>query len=420
MRSRLCCSSRLRVLAIILAALLFTLAPARATLGPALVFDVDTGEVLIEERAGEPWYPASLTKLMTAYLVFEALEAGKLQLDQLIPVSEAAAKLPPSKIGIPAGRNVTVDLALRSILIHSANDMSVVLAEAVSGNQIDFVAEMNETARKLDMHATRFANPHGLPDLRQVTTARDMGLLAGIILTRFPQSRAYFSAPNVDVGGVTLPNRNGLLRDMPAADGMKTGFICDSGFNLVASASFGERRLIAVVMGAKSAPSRNVLTRVLLESAQVLAQEPAVRPTLLDLTNAPAGTSQPRSLNQMVCQGIGRVSLEPADAPKDWGVSFGRYAFPLTAEAILTGRLLAIGNAAAGRSRGVVQDDLGYLALVWNMSMSDALALCAGLQRHNGPCEAMSPEAFARMAKELDSLAGTSPDPGPPQLEGSR
>jgi D-alanyl-D-alanine carboxypeptidase len=409
MRSHAHCLLRLRVIAVVVTALMFTLSPAQAVVGPTLVFDADTGEVLIEDRAGEPWYPASLTKLMTGYLVFEALEAGELQLDQLIPVSEAAAKLPASKIGLPAGTNVTVELALRTLLIHSANDMSVVLAEAVSGSLADFIDAMNETARRLNMHGTQFANPHGLPDLRQVTTARDMGLLAGAMLTRFPRSRDYFSAPSVEVGGVTLPNRNALMRDIQAVDGMKTGFICDSGFNLVASATFGERRLISVVMGAKSAPSRNVLTRVLLESGEALADGRGQGRTLLDVPVAPVGTSEPRSLNRLVCQGIDRVILEPPDAPANWGVSFGRYAFPLTAEAVLTGRLLATGDAAAGRPRGVVQDDLGYLALVWNMSKRDGLALCERLRGRGAPCQVMSPHAFAELAGEADGLSG---DPG--------
>jgi D-alanyl-D-alanine carboxypeptidase len=400
-------------------ALVLAVSPARAVLGPALVFDADTGEVLIEERAGESWYPASLTKLMTAYLVFEALEADRLQLDQLIPVSEAAAKLPPSKIGIPAGLNVKLELALQSLLIHSANDMAVVLAEAVSGSVADFVDDMNEAARRLDMNGTRFANPHGLPDPRQVTTARDMGLLAGVILARFPQSRQYFAASDFEIGGVTLRNRNGLLRQMPAADGMKTGFICDSGFNLVASATFEDRRLISVVMGAKSAPSRNVLTQVLLESADVLAKADEERATLRDLTSTPAGSGEPRSLYQMMCQDAGKVSLESPDAPMSWGVSLGRYPAPLTAEAVLTGRLLATGEAA-GRPHGVVREADSYLALVWNMSMRDTLRLCAHMQNFDASCQAMSPRSFARLSGEAESPAADAAAAAPPQSEGSQ
>jgi D-alanyl-D-alanine carboxypeptidase len=419
MRSPMNCLLRPRILAAVFIALMFTLSQAHAVVGPVVVFDADTGEVLIEDRAGEPWYPASLTKLMTAYLVFEALEAGELQLDQLVPVSEAAAKLPPSKIGIPAGRSVTVELALQTLAVHSANDMAVVLAEAVSGSVADFVDEMNATAERLAMHGTRFANPHGLPDPLQITTARDMGLLAGVIQTRFPQLRAYFSAPSVEVGGVTLSSRNNLMWEMPEVDGMKTGFICDSGFNLVASATFENRRLISVVLGGKSAPSRNVLTRVLLESAEALAEEPGERPTLLDITSTPVGASQPHSMNRMVCEGIDRMTLTPPHVPENWGVSFGRYAYPLTAEAVLIGRLLATGNPVPGRPRGVVEDDLGYLALVWNMSKRDSLAVCERLQGHGAPCQVMSPHAFAELAP-AEGLADSTAQAAPPQGEGSQ
>jgi hypothetical protein len=206
---------------------------------------------------------------------------------------------------------------------------------------------------------------------------------------------------------------------MPAADGMKTGFICDSGFNLVASATFEDRRLISVVMGAKSAPSRNVLTQVLLESADVMAEADEERPMLRELTSTPAGSGEPRSLQQMMCGDAGKVSLESPDEPMNWGVSLGRYPAPLTAEAVLTGRLLATGEAA-GRPRGVVREADSYLALVWNMSMRDTLALCARMQRFDASCQVMSPRSFARLSGEAESLAGDSAAPAPPQSEGSQ
>jgi D-alanyl-D-alanine carboxypeptidase len=297
MRSRLRhLPRRLHILAISLIALVATWTSAQAVLGPVLVFDAETGEVLIEERAGEPWYPASLTKLMTAFLVFEALEAGELTLDQAIPVSEAAAKLPASKIGIPAGQTLKVELALKGLLIHSANDMAVVLAEAVSGSVADFVSQMNQTAKILGMDGSHFANPHGLPDPRQISTARDLGLLAAAILARFPQARDYFTAPDFVIGGVTLRNRNGLLRQMPQADGMKTGFICDSGFNLIASASFEKRHLVSVVVGAKTAPSRSVLSLVLLESADGRGRAGGGRRSRAGLGALRAVSGTPRSL----------------------------------------------------------------------------------------------------------------------------
>ncbi len=414
---------RLEVLAISLAALLAIWMPAHAVVGPALVFDAETGEVLIEERAGEPWYPASLTKLMTAYLVFEALEEGELALDQPIPVSEAAARLPASKIGIPAGQSLKLELALKALLIHSANDMAVVLAEAVSGSEADFVSEMNATAKHLGMDGSHFANPHGLPDPRQVSTARDLGLLAAALLERFPQARDYFAAPDFVIGGVTLRNRNGLLQQMPQADGMKTGFICDSGFNLIASAMFENRRVVSVVLGAKSAPSRNVLSQVLLESANHLDQSGDDHRSLVELDNLPPDSGAPLSLNAMMCEGESRVSLISPQAPTKWGVSFGRYPAPLTAEAVMTGRLLAANaSAAAGRPRGILHEvsSNDYLGLTWNMTLSEARSLCAEVESHDAPCSVLSPRSFAELARKSTSRTAGAVEAARSQTEGSQ
>jgi hypothetical protein len=158
---------------------------------------------------------------------------------------------------------------------------------------------------------------------------------------------------------------------------------------------------------------------VLLESANVLAQESAERPTLIDIASAPAGESPPHSMDRMVCQGIDLVTLTPSHVPENWGVSFGRYAYPLTAEAVLNGRLLALGDPVPGRPRGVVEDDLGYLALVWNMSKRDALALCERLPGHGAPCQVMSPHAFAELAP-ADDGADTTAEAALPQGEGSQ
>lgn len=414
---------RLHVLAISFTALLAALGPAQAVLGPALVFDAETGEVLIEDRAGEPWYPASLTKLMTAFLVFEAIEAGELTLDQPIPVSEAAARLPASKIGIPAGQAIKLDLALKALLIHSANDMAVVLAEAVSGSEADFVSEMNETAKLLGMDGSHFANPHGLPDPRQVSTARDLGLLAAAMLTRFPQAGDYFAASDFVIGGVTLRNRNGLLRQMPQADGMKTGFICDSGFNLIASASFEDRRLVSVVLGAKSAPSRDVLSQLLLESANDLDRSGDDRRSIAELDNLPADSGTPTSLNAMMCEGASRVSLISPQEPTNWGVSFGRYPAPLTAEAVMTGRLLAANaSLAAGLPRGILHEisSGAYLGLMWNMTMSDARSLCAEVQSQDGSCSVLSPRSFAELARKSTIATAGAVEAARPQSEGSQ
>jgi D-alanyl-D-alanine carboxypeptidase len=225
-------------------------AVAQTVGGPVLVFDAQTGEVLSQERAGEPWYPASLTKLMTAYIVFQKIREGKLRLDQQIYVSSVASGQEPSKIGIPAGKTVSVDFALQALLIYSANDMAYVLAEGAAGTVDAFVREMNATAEKLGMTGTRFANPNGLFDPRQITTARDIAILATALLKTYPERAHYFSQDAVAIGKRRLPNRNSLLRQMKAADGMKTGFVCNSGFNLVATATIDGRRLGAVIFGA--------------------------------------------------------------------------------------------------------------------------------------------------------------------------
>ena len=180
---------------------------------------------------------------MTAYIVFKKLKAGSLRLDQKILVSPLAASQEPSKIGMRPGSTISVDLALQTLLVYSANDMAYVLAEGANGTVFNFVQEMNATAQKLGLNATHFVNPNGLFDPRQLTSARDIGVLAAVIISEFPEHGRYFSQQHVAIGKRKLMNRNSLIRTMPEADGMKTGFVCNSGFNLVASATRGGRRL---------------------------------------------------------------------------------------------------------------------------------------------------------------------------------
>lgn len=235
--------------------------------GPNLVFDPRTGDVLFSTHAGDKWYPASLTKMMTAYLVFEALETGKLTLKTRLIVSRSAARQPPSKIGLPRGTKISVGKALEALIIRSANDIAVVLAEGVGTSEANFVKMMNAAAIKLGMDATTYGNSHGLEHKNQVTTARDIGILAQQLIIRFPQYRHYFKMQQVTIGKKTLASRNRLLKTMAGADGMKTGFICASGFNIVASATRGGRQLVAIVMGSTSSRVRNARAVQLLDQA---------------------------------------------------------------------------------------------------------------------------------------------------------
>lgn len=247
------------------AALGIVLTTSGALAGPTLLFDPGNGKVLYAEDQDDQWHPASLTKIMTAYLTFEALKAGRLTLEQKIAVSENAHALPPSKVGLPVGAEMKVDLAIRALIVKSANDVAVMLAEAIGGSEEAFVEQMNDTALRLGMTRTRFVNPHGLPAPEQVTTARDLGKLTRAVLADFPEQVSLWALADMQIGRRRLRTHNGLLRTYEGADGLKTGFICDSGYNVVASASRDGRKLVAVVLGEPSGRDRNVRAASLLE-----------------------------------------------------------------------------------------------------------------------------------------------------------
>jgi len=239
--------------------------PVRAQAGPLLLFDVSDGKVLYAEDPDRLWYPASLTKIMTAYLVFEALKSGQLTLQSKLLSTENSAKEPPSKIGVAVGREISLGLGLKSLIIKSANDVAVMLAEAVSGTEEAFIGRMNATARRLGMTRTHFVNPNGLPIPGQVTTARDLARLAIAVMRDFPEHAHYWATPAMRIGKRRLRSYNSLLRNFEGADGIKTGFICDSGYNIVASASRNGRRLIAVVLGSTNPRDRAFRASMLLE-----------------------------------------------------------------------------------------------------------------------------------------------------------
>lgn len=237
----------------------------RALAGPTLLFEAATGRILYAEDQDDQWHPASLTKIMTAYVTFQALKAGKVTLETQLPYSEAAHAQPPSKIGLPVGATVTVDLALQAVIVKSANDIAVLLAEGVGGSEAQFVDLMNDTARRLGMTRTVFRNPHGLPAPEQVTTARDLARLSAAVIRDFPQYAYYWAQSQFQIANLKIVSHNGLFKTMEGADGLKTGFICDSGYNIVASATREGVRLMAVVLGEMSAAERNARAQQLVE-----------------------------------------------------------------------------------------------------------------------------------------------------------
>ncbi|MCX8998022.1 D-alanyl-D-alanine carboxypeptidase [Rhizobiaceae bacterium BDR2-2] len=228
------------------------------------VIDARTGKVLYAENADARRYPASLTKMMTLYLAFEALDAGRMRETTRIAVSRRAAAEPPSKIGLKAGSTITVRDAMLALVTKSANDAATALGEHLGGSEAGFARMATEKARALGMRNTTFRNAHGLPNPRQVTTARDMAILGIALREHFPQRYAIFQTRSFSFGKQVFGNHNRLLQQVKGVDGIKTGYINASGFNLVTSARSGNRSIVAVVMGGNTAASRDAHMRDLI------------------------------------------------------------------------------------------------------------------------------------------------------------
>jgi D-alanyl-D-alanine carboxypeptidase len=254
------------VLFSILCFAVFTCDRARADFA-SLVMDGSSGRILQEANADLPRYPASLTKMMTLYMLFEALEGGTITLDQRLSVSEHAASQPPTKLGLKPGQTIVVENAILALVTKSANDIAAVIAESLAGSEPQFAWTMTRKAHELGMRHTTFANASGLPDPDQVTTARDMAILGLALLHDFPQYYHYFGTPRFYYGGAVHPNHNRMLGVYEGMDGIKTGYTRASGFNLVASARRDGHRMIGVVMGARSPATRNAIMAKLLDQA---------------------------------------------------------------------------------------------------------------------------------------------------------
>lgn len=278
-----------------------------AQAGPLIVADVATGQVIEAREATTPWYPASLTKLMTTYVVLNAVKAGKLTLATPLLYTERAQKEPPSKMGFQVGQTVTVDDALKMLMVQSANDIAFILAEGVSGSVERFVVEMNRSARQIGMSNTNFVNPNGLPvkpgpDLQR-TTARDMAVLAAVLYRDHPEMAGLFALDAIKIGQRTMRNHNGLMGRYPGTDGMKTGYVCASGFNVVATATRGGRRLVTVVLGAYSPLERSQI------AVDAFERGFAGQPGAYTLRTLPSPTAAfPIDLRDQMCGKAGNAS----------------------------------------------------------------------------------------------------------------
>ena len=275
----------------------------------AIVVDDNTDQTIYEVNADEPRHPASLTKIMTLYMLFEELEAGKLRLDTPLPVSAHAAGMAPVKLGLKAGQTILVEDALKAMVTKSANDAAAVVAEAIGGgDEAEGARRMTAKARALGMSGTTYVNGSGLPAEEQITTARDQALLGLIIHNRFPNYYTYFSTLSFNYHGREMHNHNGLLGNVRGVDGIKTGYTEASGYNLVASVSRDDRHIVSVVLGGTSNGQRDNLMRKLIEEHILRASAQRTAPPITEVAGANGALANP------IAPAAGMATAAPAPA----------------------------------------------------------------------------------------------------------
>src|SRR5215510_222327 len=293
-----------------------------------LLIEASTGKVLHAENATYPWYPASVTKLMTAYTTLRAVKEGRISLNTLLPISRNAAAQQPTKMGFKVGATVTVDNALKMLMVKSANDIAVAIAEGVGGSIAGFADLMNANARRLGMSQSNFVNPNGLPAENHISSARDLGILARALIREFPEYDSYWHISSIRYGSRVMRNYNSLIDRYPGADGMKTGFICASGYNVVASATRNGRRLIAVILGSWSGAVRAQKAAQLLERGFNSGGLSWLTPSLGTVDALAPVDAQPPNLREEMCGGHRRKppSEENEEEPEESTTASGEQA----------------------------------------------------------------------------------------------
>jgi len=374
-------------------------AQADRTKPARLVVDAETGQILVANKANAAWYPASLTKLMTAYVVFSEIKAGRLALDTQITVSANAAGQPPTKFGLKKGQKLTVKQALQAMLVTSANDAAVALAEQVGGSESGFVQRMNAAAQALGMIGTRYQNPNGLPNDGQVTTARDIAVLAVHLIQDFPDHYEMFGQRQATIAGRSLPTVNALLTSYPGADGMKTGFTCGSGYNIVGSALHNGRRLVAVLLGAHDRGQRTAMVRKLLDSG--FAGGETVPSTFSNLAMIPAALdagTPPVVLNGSECTATDAADSDGTSAGPSrlpgWGIIFGAFADQKKAQQVIGDMKQKMKGDLKGRPTIVLRQVEGtkrFAALLVGLSPDDAGKTCRMIWHRGQYCLALNP-----------------------------
>jgi D-alanyl-D-alanine carboxypeptidase len=394
-----------------------------------LLVDVDTGKVISEQNPTSPWYPASVTKLMTTYVTLKALREHRISLDSLLTVSPNAVAQQPSKMGFKVGTRLTVDNALKMMLVHSANDMAVVLAEGVSGSIEKFTAEMNADARSLGMTQTNYVNPNGLPADEQLTSARDLAILARALIREFPEYDDYWHIASIRLGKRIYRNTNRLIDAFAGADGMKTGFICASGFNLVATATRGGKRLIAVVLGAKSSEARTLKAAQLFERGFGTDPLGWLVPSEVTVDSLQPIDATPPDLHEEVCSNSRRRQV--ADDSEEGGetaegTNGEQQAVPLWS-------LRGVGLLTSGLTAGIPPVQV-YTGPARNNAAPDASTATAAAPKKRPLAVAVKPPAAkpaepgakpspapaAAHQKPVNAVSGAKPSPGKPSPGGDK
>ncbi len=380
-----------------------------------IVIDAESGRILHASSPDSLRHPASLTKMMTLYLTFQALESGRLQNNQYLPISGNAAEQSPSKLGLHAGQRIKVEDAILGLVTESANDAAVVIAEWLGGSEQGFGQLMTRQARALGMTHTRFDNPSGLPDPDQVTTARDMAVLGAALIYHFPQFYPYFSHDDFTYAGIYHHNHNHLMDRYDGMDGIKTGYIRASGFNLVASAKRGDTRLIGVVFGGHSATARDNRMAQLLDQAFAddekgstrFVSAPYTAKNNLDMPQGDGGDSDEASdYVKLPSKGVSIAMVSPPvrniAPPKanvitsgNWGIQIGAYGDPAIGRAalanIVSGMPQLLGSADPVVQKVSSGSVTMYRARLMALDQKTAQAACAYLVQQRQSCLTVGP-----------------------------
>jgi D-alanyl-D-alanine carboxypeptidase len=364
-----------------------------------IVVDAKTGAVLSSDAANHLWYPASLTKLMTVYIALSEIESGRLSFDDKIEVSQHAASQDPVKFGLRPGQIITVRQAIDAAIVASANDAAVALAEKIAETEDAFAARMTGVALDLGMTRTVFQNASGLPADGQVTTARDLAMLAVAFLRDFPKHYVLFNQRSVTVGKRSRGTVNSILGAYEGADGMKTGFTCASGYNMVASAERDGRRLIGVVLGSRNGGQRSKDMKRLLDAGFAGATPSAVTlVALADQTTEADDSIPPTILSGGDCTTPQLIGSGVIDSPAEltgWAVVLGDYRNRAKAQKALQAAQTKLGNAAGAGRPAIIKNGANgltrYSVLLAGLKQSSAQKACKALSDQKAYCVALSP-----------------------------